>query len=374
MHRQADLLEVVGALRPAGRLTRRLNRREQQGDQHGDDGDDDQKLDQSKRAGSSRRLVHDPVPSRNAKSRSSERGRRLRKTYEMKDRRPSGRNGDDNTTPGIVRSCRTTIPAFDPVPRPVTARSGPGHSAAPSEHDVRIASAVNDGGAVNRSRLPPPGRTQGTPSVAGRSSLVFRSKTATSNRSRARPAGWGDPHIPASRAATAPEPSGRFARQARPEYPRHRSRDRRQHAMHEPLSCQSSGEPSIRSMSSRTIESTHRPLAREFYKKSKIADVDHEPSVTGGRGQSIGEPLKWTGPHIHAPAGAAVDSTSNAITRSYHQLGWGDRGRGSEIRGRGGGIGTCGRSGVRAGGLSRGGAVLQMRRGSAGSRRRAGRG
>ena len=42
----ADLLEVVGALGPAGRLAGRLDGRQQQGDQHADDGDDHQQLDQ----------------------------------------------------------------------------------------------------------------------------------------------------------------------------------------------------------------------------------------------------------------------------------------------------------------------------------------
>ena len=44
--RQADLLEVVGALDAAGRLAGRLHGRQEQGDQHGDDRDDHQQLDQ----------------------------------------------------------------------------------------------------------------------------------------------------------------------------------------------------------------------------------------------------------------------------------------------------------------------------------------
>ena len=52
VQRQADLLEVVRALDPAGRLAGRLDGGQQQGDQHGDDGDDDQQLDQ--REGTSR--------------------------------------------------------------------------------------------------------------------------------------------------------------------------------------------------------------------------------------------------------------------------------------------------------------------------------
>jgi len=43
---QADLLEVVDALRPPGRLACGLDRRQQQRDQDGDDGDDHQQLDQ----------------------------------------------------------------------------------------------------------------------------------------------------------------------------------------------------------------------------------------------------------------------------------------------------------------------------------------
>ena len=48
MQRQADLLEVIGALGPPGRLPRRLDRRQQQGNQDADDGDHHQKLDQRK--------------------------------------------------------------------------------------------------------------------------------------------------------------------------------------------------------------------------------------------------------------------------------------------------------------------------------------
>ena len=44
VHRQADLLEVVDALGPAGRLAGRLHGRQEQGDQHGDDGDHHQQL------------------------------------------------------------------------------------------------------------------------------------------------------------------------------------------------------------------------------------------------------------------------------------------------------------------------------------------
>ena len=44
--RQADLLQVVGALDPAGRLAGRLDGRKQQGDQDRDDRDDDQELDE----------------------------------------------------------------------------------------------------------------------------------------------------------------------------------------------------------------------------------------------------------------------------------------------------------------------------------------
>ena len=46
VHRQADLLEVIGALNAAARLARRLHGRQEQGDQDRDDGDDHQQLDQ----------------------------------------------------------------------------------------------------------------------------------------------------------------------------------------------------------------------------------------------------------------------------------------------------------------------------------------
>ena len=46
VHRQGDLLEVVGALGPPRRLARRLDRRQEQGDQDAHDRDDDQQLDQ----------------------------------------------------------------------------------------------------------------------------------------------------------------------------------------------------------------------------------------------------------------------------------------------------------------------------------------
>jgi hypothetical protein len=46
VHRQPDLLEVVGALHLVGRLADLLDGRQEQADQHGDDGDDDQQLDQ----------------------------------------------------------------------------------------------------------------------------------------------------------------------------------------------------------------------------------------------------------------------------------------------------------------------------------------
>ena len=46
MERQADLLEVVGALDAAGGLAGRLHGRQQQRDQDADDGDDHQELDE----------------------------------------------------------------------------------------------------------------------------------------------------------------------------------------------------------------------------------------------------------------------------------------------------------------------------------------
>ena len=47
---QPELLEVVGALGPAGRLARGLHGGQEQGDQHRDDRDDDQELDQRETA------------------------------------------------------------------------------------------------------------------------------------------------------------------------------------------------------------------------------------------------------------------------------------------------------------------------------------
>ena len=46
VQRQAELVEVVGALGPVGRLAHLLNRGEQQRDQHRDDGDDHQQLNE----------------------------------------------------------------------------------------------------------------------------------------------------------------------------------------------------------------------------------------------------------------------------------------------------------------------------------------
>ena len=43
---EAELLDVVGALRPPGRLAGRLHRREEEADEGADDGDDDEKLDE----------------------------------------------------------------------------------------------------------------------------------------------------------------------------------------------------------------------------------------------------------------------------------------------------------------------------------------
>ena len=48
--RQADLFQIVLALRDPGRFPRRLNGRQQQRDQNADDGDDDQQLDKGERA------------------------------------------------------------------------------------------------------------------------------------------------------------------------------------------------------------------------------------------------------------------------------------------------------------------------------------
>ena len=46
VHGQPDLLHVVGALGPPGRLASRLDRRQQERDQYRDDGDDNQQFDQ----------------------------------------------------------------------------------------------------------------------------------------------------------------------------------------------------------------------------------------------------------------------------------------------------------------------------------------
>ena len=51
VHRQADLLQVIQALRAPGRLARRLHGRQEQGDQHADDGDHDQQFDQRETGG-----------------------------------------------------------------------------------------------------------------------------------------------------------------------------------------------------------------------------------------------------------------------------------------------------------------------------------
>ncbi len=48
VHRQADLLQVVRALRATSGLTSGLNGRQQERDEHADDGDHDQKLDEGK--------------------------------------------------------------------------------------------------------------------------------------------------------------------------------------------------------------------------------------------------------------------------------------------------------------------------------------
>ena len=57
LHRQGELLEVVGALCPACGLAGRLHRRQQQGDQHADDGDDHEQLDQGEAATRGRRTL-----------------------------------------------------------------------------------------------------------------------------------------------------------------------------------------------------------------------------------------------------------------------------------------------------------------------------
>src|SRR4051812_14050748 len=50
VHRDAELLQVVRALGPAGGFARGLNRRQQERDQNADDCDYDEQLDERKRA------------------------------------------------------------------------------------------------------------------------------------------------------------------------------------------------------------------------------------------------------------------------------------------------------------------------------------
>jgi hypothetical protein len=59
---QPDLLEVVGALDPVGRLPDFLDGGEQQSDQNADDGDDDQQLDERERRATSANTEHDLGP------------------------------------------------------------------------------------------------------------------------------------------------------------------------------------------------------------------------------------------------------------------------------------------------------------------------
>jgi hypothetical protein len=48
VNRQSDLLEIVFALRSAGRFAGLLDSGQQQGNQHGNNGNDDQQLDEGK--------------------------------------------------------------------------------------------------------------------------------------------------------------------------------------------------------------------------------------------------------------------------------------------------------------------------------------
>ena len=73
VHGQPDLLEVVGALGPPGRLAGRLHRREQQRDQHGDDGDDDQQLDQREAATARVTMIAPPTGERRGRDGSASR-------------------------------------------------------------------------------------------------------------------------------------------------------------------------------------------------------------------------------------------------------------------------------------------------------------
>jgi hypothetical protein len=50
VHRDAELFELVRALRPPRRLASRLDCRQQQSNEHTNDGDDDEQFDKRKRA------------------------------------------------------------------------------------------------------------------------------------------------------------------------------------------------------------------------------------------------------------------------------------------------------------------------------------
>jgi len=57
---QADLPEVIGALRPPGGFAHRLHGRQQQRDQHADDGDHHQQFDQGESTAAASRPCHGP--------------------------------------------------------------------------------------------------------------------------------------------------------------------------------------------------------------------------------------------------------------------------------------------------------------------------
>ena len=88
VHRQPDLLQVVRALHPSGRLAGGLHGGQEQGDQHGDDRDHHQQLDQGEGASGARR--------RGAWSDSRSEGiDRRREGFAMRHRRSGSRSEPD---------------------------------------------------------------------------------------------------------------------------------------------------------------------------------------------------------------------------------------------------------------------------------------
>ena len=108
VQRQADLLEVVGALESPCRLAGRLHRGEQQRDQHRDDRDGDQELNQ----GESTRAkpgTNDPKAARRATDgRRAHSCRTLRVDVRLRSLQSAPR-GFFNTTPPVIGSAVTPI-------------------------------------------------------------------------------------------------------------------------------------------------------------------------------------------------------------------------------------------------------------------------